>query len=111
MHDRRHVAHAVGAEREQDDYGHESGGERKSKHLSWIQIADSEICWFCARTLHFSVLILSPQQIKCEQYWPDTEDQYGKFKVALGETEQYADYTIKKFTVTREVSCLHFPIS
>lgn len=41
-------------------------------------------------------------QHKCEQYWPDSDFKlYGDIKVELIDTEEFADYIIRTFTLTR----------
>ncbi len=44
-------------------------------------------------------------QIKCEQYWPesDSETEYGKYKVKLTKTETFADYVVRALLLTLEV--------
>nr|XP_022315011.1 receptor-type tyrosine-protein phosphatase kappa-like isoform X1 [Crassostrea virginica] len=38
--------------------------------------------------------------VKCQQYWPDTEDFYGSFHVKMEKEEPSANYTIRTFRLT-----------
>ena len=51
----------------------------------------------------FLDLVCALLQHKCEQYWPDKEggNMYGDIHVEKVETEQYADFTIRIFTLTK----------
>ncbi|XP_046582362.1 uncharacterized protein LOC124289761 isoform X1 [Haliotis rubra] len=40
---------------------------------------------------------------KCNQYWPDKGDQmFGKVSVSIRDTQQHADYTIRKFALKKD---------
>lgn len=51
--------------------------------------------------------MLSTQQVKCEQYWPDDgeTEEYGDITVDTLQSEAYADYTERIFQAEKEVSC------
>ncbi len=41
-------------------------------------------------------------QHKCEQYWPDHgSKQYGDIRIELRDIEQLADFTVRKFEITK----------
>ena len=63
--------------------------------------------YLCVHNLFF----FSICQIKCEQYWPesDSEAEYGKYKVRLTKTETFADYVVRALLLTLEVR--HFLLS
>ncbi|XP_017489002.1 PREDICTED: receptor-type tyrosine-protein phosphatase alpha-like [Rhagoletis zephyria] len=39
---------------------------------------------------------------KCEKYWPEMSQFYGKIKVSMTKTELFADYTIRHFLLERD---------
>ena len=38
-------------------------------------------------------------RVKCEQYWPDTDQSYGPFFVIISDQSILADYTVRNFIV------------
>ena len=38
-------------------------------------------------------------RVKCEQYWPDTDQSYGPFLVITTDQSILADYTVRNFIV------------
>ena len=55
-------------------------------------------------------------QIKCERYWPDVIGEsvtYGSITVKNVDCEQFPDYTVRTFRVTKDVSissCLQLSV-
>ena len=39
-------------------------------------------------------------RVKCEQYWPETNQSYGPFLVINAEQSIHADYTVRNYMVT-----------
>ncbi len=68
-------------------------------------------------TLNFVFIIMHIFSIyfqpKCEQYWPETktEEQYGKLKVKLVNTEKFADFLINELQLTHKVGHITLTIT